>query len=205
MAATATTTAQAGAVTRSGAIVLARHGEPDLSRKVRFSAKAYGEWWAVYETKGLKPGQAPPAELVAYGKGAGALVASIRPRSIETAKAVCGERAFAIDPLFVEAPLPPPPFPSWLKTSPKIWGFLSRFWWWFFNNHRGQESRKAAEARAEQAADVLEALAAEGQDVLVMAHGFFNTMIGRSLQTRGWNLTENQGYNYWAMRRFERG
>jgi len=200
---TAKTAAQAGAPTRSGTIVLARHGEPDLSRKVKFSAKTYGEWWAVYETTGLRPGQTPPAGLVAFGRSAGAVIASIRPRSIETAKAVVGDRAFAIDPLFIEAPLPPPPFPEWIKASPKIWGFMARFWWWFFNHHAGQEDRKTAEARADQAAELLIGMANEGQDVLVLAHGFFNTLIGRSLEAFGWKMTEDQGYKYWTMKRFE--
>jgi broad specificity phosphatase PhoE len=188
---------------RTGAIVLARHGEPGLSRKIRFNAKAYGDWWGIYEETGLLAGQTPPPALIEYARGAGAIVASTRIRSIETARAVVGERAFAIDPLFIEAPLPPPPFPHWLKASPRIWGFLSRFWWWFFDHHAGQECRRAAEARAAQAADLLVSLA-EGQDVLVMAHGFFNTLIGRALQARGWKLTDDQGYKYWSMRRFER-
>jgi len=46
-------------------------------------------------------------------------------------------------------------------------------------------------------------LAANG-DVLVLAHGYFNTMIGLSLQRDGWKLKSSQGYRYWAMRRFER-
>ena len=40
--------------------------------------------------------------------------------------------------------------------------------------------------------------------MLVVAHGFFNTMIGLSLQRDGWKLTSNEGYRYWSMRRFER-
>jgi broad specificity phosphatase PhoE len=202
---TAKTVAQSGATSLPGVIVLARHGEPGLSRKVKFSAKAYGDWWEVYERTGLLAGQTPPAALVEYAKGAGALIASTRIRSIETAKAIVGERAFAIDPLFIEAPLPPPPFPEWVKASPKTWGFLSRFWWWFFNNHApGEESRKLAEERADQAADLLESLAADGTNVLVMAHGFFNTLIGRALMQRRWTKTEDQGFKYWTMKRFER-
>jgi broad specificity phosphatase PhoE len=190
---------------KPGAITLVRHGEPDISRKIKFNAKAYAAWWLVYETKGLRPGQTPPPALVALGRRAGAVITSTRKRAIETSQAVVGDRAIAIDPLFIESPLPAPPFPGWVKFSPKIWGFMSRFCWWFFNNHEaGQECRKEAEARADHAADLLEGLAADGQEVLVMAHGFFNTLVARALRQRGWKLTEDQGYKYWTMKRLER-
>jgi hypothetical protein len=59
---TAEVTAPSSA-TRSGAIILTRHGEPALSRDVKLSAHEYREFWAQYEVLGLLPGQAPPAAL----------------------------------------------------------------------------------------------------------------------------------------------
>jgi len=41
-------------------------------------------------------------------------------------------------------------------------------------------------------------------DVVVLAHGFFNFMVGRSLAKLGWRLVSSEGYKYWSMRRFER-
>jgi hypothetical protein len=38
---------------------------------------------------------------------------------------------------------------------------------------------------------------------MVLAHGFFNAMIARSLGRRGWRCTVNGGYGYWSARRFE--
>lgn len=189
---------------RSGAVILARHGEPDLSRKILLSAEGYRHWWDTYETRGLKPGQAAPDDLRVLASKAGAIIASTRPRAMETALAVCGDRAFARDPMFVEAPLPPPPFPAWMRLSPRVWGFISRFWWWFFDNHAGGESRAQAEARAAEAARLVADLARDGEDVLVLAHGFFNTMVGEALKQDGWRCTEDQGFRYWRARRFER-
>ena len=190
---------------RPGVITLARHGEPALSRKVRLNAPEYGEWWGRYEEGGLKAGQTPPATLVEIARSADAIIASTRRRSIETAQAVVGERAFATDPTFIEAPLPPPPWPLWVRMSPKRLGFFARFWWWFFDNHGGQETRKEAEARAGQAADLLIELAASGQDVLVLAHGFFNWMIADALKARGWAKIVDEGHAYWSIKRFRRG
>ena len=191
------------AAERPGAVILARHGQPALSRRVMLSADQYREWWADYEMGGLAEGQAPPEPLVQAAERAGFVIASTRPRSVETARAITEGRAFAEDPLFIEAPLPPPHWPGWLKLSPRYWGVISRFWWWFFNHHDQQETRKEAEARAAEAARQLTELAASGQDVLVVAHGFFNAMVGVALTQRGWRCVENGGYRFWAARRFE--
>ena len=199
-----TTADQATLTVRPGVITLARHGEPALSRKVRLNAPEYGDWWGRYEEGGLKSGQAPPAELLQFAREADVIIASTRRRSIETAQAVAEGRAFATDPTFIEAPLPPPPWPLWVRMSPKRLGFFSRFWWWFFDHHGGQETRRQAEARADQAAQVLIELADQGQDVLVLAHGFFNWMIGEALKRRGLTKLLDQGHGYWSLKRFRR-
>ena len=188
---------------RVGAIVLARHGEPALSRKVRLSAEQYREFWASYEVLGILPGQTPPAKLAAFVEKAGTLVTSTRLRSIESAERLAPGRDFTRHEVLIEAPLPPPRWPAWVKLSPRIWGFLARFWWWFFNHHEGQETRKAAERRADEAAAMLVEMAGQGEDVVVLAHGFFNYMIARSLRRRGWRQTLSEGYKYWSTRRFE--
>jgi broad specificity phosphatase PhoE len=189
---------------RPGAITLTRHGEPALSRKCLITARQYGDWWAKYEIGGLLAGQTPPPELVATAQGAGAIYASTRQRAQETAAAVAAGREVMSDVLFIEAPLPPPPIPDWIKLSPKWWGVVSRFWWHAFDHHGGQETRAQAEVRAEQAARKLIARAETGQDVLVFAHGYFNHMVGARLKADGWKLVHNQGFKYWSQRRYEK-
>ncbi len=195
---------QASPPGKPGVITLARHGEPALSRQVRLNAPEYGAWWSRYEEGGLKAGQTPPDTLIQIAREADVIIASTRRRSIETARAVVGDRAFATDPTFIEAPLPPPPWPLWLRMSPKRLGFFARFWWWFFNNHGGQETRKQAEVRAGQAADLLIELSDAGQDVLVLAHGFFNWMIADALKARGLTKLVDEGHAYWSIKRFRR-
>jgi broad specificity phosphatase PhoE len=188
---------------RPGAVILARHGQPALSRRRMLCADEYREWWADYEMGGLADGQAPPDALKHAAERAGFIIASTRLRSVETARALACGRAFAEDALFIEAPLPPPHWPRWLKLSPRVWGVVARFWWWMFDHHDHQETRAEAEARADEAARQLAELAAGGQDVLLVAHGFFNGMIGLSLGRRGWRCVEDGGFRYWAARRFE--
>jgi broad specificity phosphatase PhoE len=192
------------ATRRPGAIVLARHGEPALSRKVVLSAAEYRDFWAKYEVLGILPGQTPPETLTKLVASAGALLSSTRLRSVESATALAAGRTFVQHEMLIEAPLPPPPWPAWIKLSPKVWGFLARVWWWFFDHHEQGESRAAAETRADRAADLLIGHAEDGEDVVVLAHGFFNYMIGRALKRRGWKLVASEGYKYWSTRRFER-
>jgi broad specificity phosphatase PhoE len=189
---------------RLGAITLARHGEPALSRKVRLTAMEYRDFWARYEVMGLLPGQTPPASLLGHVDECHVLISSTRLRAIESAQAVGRGRPFTPDEVLIEAPLPPPNWPSWIRLSPRIWGFLARFHWWFFNHHQGEESRAQAEARADLAAASLVAIAESGQNVVVLAHGFFNLLIDRALRKRGWRRTFREGYKYWSTRRFER-
>jgi broad specificity phosphatase PhoE len=194
---------KAASAGRPGVIVLVRHGEPALSRAVRLSASEYRDWWARYEEGGLKAVQETPEDLKAVAANAGVVLASTRLRSIQSADLLTGGASFTREAGFIEAPLPPPRFPAWVKLSPRVWGFLARFWWWWFNHHEGEESRREAQGRAAAAADRLIALAAGGGDVLLVAHGFFNAMIGQALAARGWRRTLGRGYRYWSIRRFE--
>jgi hypothetical protein len=61
-----------------------------------------------------------------------------------------------------------------------------------------------ATARARRAAKRLIRAAERGEDVVLLAHGFFNAMIGRELKRLGWRRVSTQGYRYWCGQRFER-
>jgi broad specificity phosphatase PhoE len=188
-----------------GTITLVRHGEPALSRKIRFNAKGYGDWWTRYEEGGLLGGQNPPPEVVTLANDATILLASTRRRSQESMRILAPGRDFTQHADLIEAPLPPPPFPDWLRLSPKKWGFLARFWWWFFNHHGGEETRAQAQARSDAAAERLIALAGQGNAVVFVAHGFFNVMIEKSLIARGWTRISHQGgFRYWSTRHFQK-
>lgn len=190
---------------KPGAIILARHGEPALSRKVKLTAAEYRAFWAKYEEGDILPGQDPPPRLRKFIREAGVVVSSTRLRAIMSARTMVGDREFPHHDVLIEAPLPPPNLPSWIRLSPKTWGFITRVLWWYLNQHHGEENRYQAEARADRAAAMLIDLAAKGDTVVVLAHGFFNHLIGRSLKKLGWKLVESEGYKYWSMRRFERG
>lgn len=187
------------------AIVLARHGRPALDRSVKVDWRGYKTWWSAYDEGGLAVGEQPPAELLAVARDAHAVLASPLTRSLQTARAVAEGREVVADPVFLEAPLPPPPIPG-LRLKPGQWGVVARIAWWLgFSG--GMESRREAELRAEAAVNrVLVDLAGEPEDqrvVLVCAHGWFNRMMRPVLRRRGWVCVRDGRDHYWSYRRYE--
>ena len=184
-----------------GWIVIVRHGEPDMDRKLRLTWREYIEWWKGYDAAGLKPGQTPPPALVALAAGADVVYASTLARAGETAAAIVGVRDILRDPVFVEAPLPPPPIFG--RRKPRRWGVYARISWWL-GMARGGETRRDAEQRAEAAAATLAARALRGQNVVVCAHGWFNRMMRPVLLSWGWKCVHDAGDNYWSYRKYVR-
>lgn len=186
-----------------GRIITARHGRPNLSRDVRISASDYGVWWAQYDESGLHPDETPPQSLIDLAANATTILSSTLPRAIETARqATRSERHVPADPMFVEAPLPPPPVP-FLKLSPSTWGVISRTMWFLGYAPAGVETHCEAWRRVDEIAGRLVALAAEG-DVLLCAHGYLNWMIDRRLRRSGWRRIGREGGNhFWSWRVYE--
>lgn len=186
---------------RIGTIVIARHGQPHADRSVRIDHRGYREWWRNYDLSGLHPDECPPEGLLRLAQASDVIYASTLQRAIHTAQMVAGGREVITDPVFVEAPLPPPPI--WGKRRPDTWGVWARAAW-YFGRHEGGESRADAEIRAEAAVATLTAQALRGQNVLLCAHGWFNRMMRPTLRRQGWREVEDGGDSYWSYRRYEK-
>ena len=195
----ATTTVGRG--DRPGWIVIVRHGQPDMDRKARLTWREYIEWWKGYDAAGLAPGEAPPESLLALAREADVLYASTLARACETAAAIAGGREVIRDPVFIEAPLPPPPIFG--RRKPRRWGVYARVFWWF-GRAAGGETRRAAEQRAEAGAATLAAQALRGHNVVLCAHGWFNRMMRPVLLSWGWKCVHDVGDDYWSYRKYVR-
>jgi broad specificity phosphatase PhoE len=186
---------------RIGSIVIARHGRPHADRNVRIDREGYRQWWAGYDRAKLHPEEVAPPALTALAARADVVFASTLPRALHTAQLAAPGRDIISDPVFVEAPLPPPPLSG--KRRPGHWGVWARITWWF-GRHEDKESRQQAELRAEAAVATLTAQALRGQNVLLCAHGWFNRMMRPVLRGQGWREVENTGDAYWSYRRYEK-
>ncbi len=183
-------------------IIIARHGKPALSRKVRLTWREYREWWAKYDAGGLAEHQKIPKRLRRWTEKADVVISSSLLRAKESAALASGrEPDFIFDEL-IEAPLPSPHLGP-LKFRPKTWGTWSRIVW-FWGWPDGMESHGQARKRANKMADVLAEHAEGGKIVYVSAHGWFNRMLKVSLKKRGWKCKSQNGDLHWSHRRFER-
>lgn len=183
-------------------IVLARHGEPDLSKQVRLNWRGYKYWWRLYDEAGLVSGEKAPKIIVDLAKKADNVMSSTLPRAIETAELACGKPVDQRESLLVEAPLPPPNL-GYIRFRPRMWGILARICWILGFSGEG-ESRKQAQIRAEKAADLLSKSAQGGKMVFVVAHGWFNRMLRPALKRHGFACVEDYGDLHWSYRRYER-
>jgi broad specificity phosphatase PhoE len=188
---------------RPGRIIIVRHGRPILNRNEgpRLDWKAYRDWWSRYEQSPLADGQKCPEGLIREIPDDAIVLSSIRPRAMQTADRLARGREVRRDPTFNEAPLPPPRWKT--RHLPKTWNKIARVVW-LMGHHDGDEHVRDARKRAGKAADMLIEAAAEGRDVVLAAHGWFNRMVRPELKKRGWACVHDGGDKYWSYRIYQK-
>jgi broad specificity phosphatase PhoE len=195
--------AQAGAPVRVR-IILVRHGKPAIPTSLRTGHHGFRRYIDDYEEAGLDPQSAPPEELLDLVKGLNAVFTSGSPRATDSARTLFPEAEIIADPLFGEAPLAAPRIPL-LKMKVPVWAVMARIMW-HAGYHPEIEDYRRAKARAVAAAEILQRRAEANQGVAVLvAHGYFNAMIGRVLRKRGLARTGSHRVRFWNAVIYETG
>ena len=135
-------------------------------------------------------------------KDLGAVFTSGKPRAHQSAARLAPHAQLIADPLFVEAPLASPPLPL-LKLQVPKWAVMSRILW-HMGFTPGIENYRRARHRAAQAADILVGRAQGTGAAALVAHGYFNWMIGRQLRRRGFVKRGTHQARYWNTVIYER-
>jgi broad specificity phosphatase PhoE len=184
-------------------IILVRHGEPAVASTTRTSHHGFERYLDLYEDAGLDPRSAPPEELLDLVKGLDSVFTSGAPRAQDSARTLLPEAELIADPLFAEAPLTVPRIPL-LKARVPVWMVVARILW-HAGFHPESENYRRTKARAATAADILvkRAETNKGTAVLV-AHGYFNAIIGRDLKKRGFARMGAHRYRFWNAVVYER-
>ena len=183
-------------------ILLIRHGQPQIALRPRTSHAGFARYIDDYEEAGLEPSNLPPEELTDLVKELDHVFTSGRPRSHQSAGRIAPHAELIADPLFAEAPLASPPIPLLSMAVPK-WAVVSRILW-HVGFHPGIENPRKAFRRAAQAAEILIAKARKHGATALVAHGYFNWMIGRVLKRHGFERTGSHQARYWNTVIYER-
>ncbi|WP_246320698.1 hypothetical protein [Paenibacillus germinis] len=100
-------------------------------------------------------------------------------------------------PLFRETELSVPSKEFWgLKLSPSIWTVILRSLW-LSGYSRQCESLSNAKQRAKEASILLVNCAKEQESVALVGHGFFNLLIAKELQKKGWKGKKKTSSKHW--------
>ena len=184
-------------------VILVRHGRPAIALKPRTGHHGFRRYIDEYQDAGLDPQSAPPEELMDLVKGLNSVFTSFSPRARDSALKLLPDAEIIADPLFEEAPLAAPKIPL-LKLKVPAWAVMARIMW-HAGYHPEIENYRRAKARAVSAADILlERAAASDGDAVLVAHGYFNAMIGRVLNRRGFTRTGSHRVRFWNAVVYER-
>ena len=200
------------AIPKGARIILVRHGRPALPLRPRTSHGGFREYIDAYEQAGLDPESLPPQELSDLVKELDHVFTSDRPRAHESARALAPHAELQADPLFAEAPLASPRIPLLKMRVPK-WAVMARILWHAGYHPEIENYRKAKHRAAEAAGVLIGKLRDDGNAperprererpekttsaVALVAHGYFNAMIGRQLRQRGFTRTGAHRVRYW--------
>jgi len=186
---------QLHSIPKGARIILVRHGRPHLPLRPRTGHRGFSDYIGAYEAAGLDPENLPPQELSDLVKELDHVFTSDRPRSHQSARALAPHATLQADPLFAEAPLAAPRIPLLKMRVPK-WAVVARVLW-HAGYHPEIEDYRKAKHRAAQAADILIEKIRDGGTAVLVAHGYFNAMIGRQLRQRGFTRTGAHRVRYW--------
>jgi broad specificity phosphatase PhoE len=176
-------------------VILIRHGRPDIATAPRTSHREFRSYIDAYEAAGLDPESIPPEELQDLLGELDAVFTSERKRSVDSARALAPHAELIADPLFAEAPLASPPIPLLKMKVPK-WAVVARILW-HAGYHPEIENYRRAKHRAVHAADILVTRARSDGAAALVAHGYFNYIIGRELRRRGFRKTGSHRAQFW--------
>jgi broad specificity phosphatase PhoE len=182
-------------VPKGARIILVRHGRPALPLRPRTSHHEFRDYIDAYEAAGLDPDSLPPRELSDLVKELDHVFTSGRPRAHQSARALAPHAELEADPLFAEAPLASPRIPLLKMRVPK-WAVVARILW-HVGYHPEIENYRKTKHRAGAAADILINKIRDGGSAVLVAHGYFNAMIGRQLRQRGFARTGAHRVRYW--------
>jgi len=155
-----------------------------------------------YEAAGIEA-DPPPPELLDIVQSASRVYASDLKRSIDSAHTLLPKAELVSTPVFTESPLASPRLPA-LKLKVPAWAVISRVAW-HGGFKPGIESYGQSKQRARIGAPLLIGEAERSGIAVLVAHGYFNAILGRTLRLKGWRrVSGSHKARFWNTVVYER-
>lgn len=178
-------------------ISLIRHGRSQLIENDKVNSSEFKQWVEKYDSNGVFEESIYPSVTIDKIKNAKIIVTSDLERAIHSAKLLKPEEQLISDVLFRETELPIGRMKD-VKLKPSTWTVLLRLLW-FFGYSNGCESFHNAKIRAIKASIQLMDYAEEYKTVVLVGHGFFNRLVAKELQKKGWEGKRKTGAKHWIV------
>lgn len=178
-------------------ISLIRHGKSQLSENNKIAGLEFKKWVEKYDYLGVFEESTYPSTTLEKVAAANIVITSDLKRAVESARLLNPVIKIISDPLFREAELPS--YSSKLfnvKLKPSIWAIVLRILWLSGYSYKC-ESLNQAKFRANKASQHLIDYANEYKSVVLVGHGFFNMLIAKELQKKGWKGTKKRDVKHW--------
>lgn len=178
-------------------ISLIRHGKSKLTENDTITCLEFKQWVEKYDNHGVFEESTYPSETVEKVVNAKIVVTSNLERSIKSARLLNPEVKIISDPLFRETGLPTCSKKLLnIKLRPSIWAVILRLLW-LCGYSNECESITNAKFRAKKASQQLIDYANEYKLIVLVGHGFFNRLIAKELQKKGWKGKRKTGAKHW--------
>ena len=178
-------------------ISLIRHGKSQVTENGAISSVEFKQWVEKYDDSSVFEESTYPSATLEKMKTAKIVVTSDLKRSVESARLLNPKIRAIPNALFRETELPARPRKfSGVKLRPSNWAVILRLLW-FCGYSNECESLSNAKVRAKKAAQELIDYANEYQSVALVGHGFFNMLIAKELQKKGWKGKRKTSAKHW--------
>ena len=175
-------------------IMVMRHGKPLLEKKKKYTWKEAEEYIRAYDTVGVETFE---ATTVCIPDGVNELYCSNLGRSISTAKFIAKDSLPLVsDKKFREFERQILRIPS-IKMPLSFWLVTARIPWIFGSDEI--ESLAEAKRRSDEVAKFLDESARTEKRTMLVAHGFLNRFLEKSLKKEGWQQVRKGGHDYLAV------
>ena len=181
-------------------IILIRHAEVKITRRIPLYAKEIGKFVERYKYAEIKK-EMPLLKINYLLNNSDKIFCSELKQTLDSL-ALLGQTTYEKDAVFNEVEMP---YPRWkgLRLYPNIWLFLFRVTWFLgYSSH--SESFKKAKLRATEASTKLVEASSDNPTVTLLGHGFMNKFIAKELLKTGWKRRGGFGVKNWSYVTFEK-